>query len=203
MWGDLLKQGIGLLGGPIGSAAVGLIGGALNSRPKTTTQTQTFEREYTPDQVTARDNFLSGALDMVSNPGAGLTPLKNSAMQQVNQQYAGAPQRLQQSAALRGFGDSGKLFEGLMNFDVARSGDLARTNNDFAGKEIDQKNRGLQMLFQLLGLNNKSTTTTTGTQPGNMLGGALTGLTNSGALNDLFRGGGQDVGPGSAGFNGG
>ena len=175
--------------GSLVSAGVGLLGGLLGGRPTTATNTQTYERQLTPDQVEARDNFLAGALDMVRSPGAGLTPMRNQALQDVNRQYAGTVPRLQSTAALRGFGDSGKLFEGLLSLDTARSGDLARTGNQFSQYEIDQRNRGMQMLMQLLSMNNKSTSTSTARGPGNMLAAAMAGLAGSRGFGDLTRGG--------------
>jgi hypothetical protein len=175
-----------------GSAAAG----ALSNRSKTSTTTST--PSWTPEQQHMQE-LLGNVLQYdINDPGKGLEPLKTSAINGVNQTYNGIGDRMDTQLASRGFERSGTAVKTARATEFARAGAIGGVENHFAGMELDQKNRLLQMMQQF-GFASPGQNTTS-TQPGNMLGGAVSGGLETAsllfALNKLGKGGGGSYGMG-------
>lgn len=117
----------------------------------------------------------SSAQRMVDDPEAGLGGLRDQLLQRTNDTYNGVLPALQKKFAARGMSKSGKLASAYAGTEAQRYGDLATTENNFGNMVRDEKSRGLQMLYSLLGLDLESETEGTQTNPGNVAGGALGG----------------------------
>lgn len=107
------------------------------------------------------------------NPGKGLDPLRTRAISGVNRSFSGMKERMNNDLVDRGFGRSGQVVSNSRAMEVARAGQIADTDAQYDGMELDQKNRLMQMMMQF-GFANP-TTTNTSTLPGNMAGGAVGG----------------------------
>lgn len=116
----------------------------------------------------------------IMNPSKGLEPLKTSAIDGVNKTYNAVGDRMDQQLASRGFERSGTKVKTARATEFARAGAIGDTENKFAGMELDQKNRLLQMMQQF-GFTTPGQNSTS-TQPGNVLGGAIAGGTETATL---------------------
>jgi hypothetical protein len=127
------------------------------------------------------DELLGQARQSINNPMAGLQPIKNAAVDNVNRNYAGVPRRLASQFAARGYGSSGSFGNSLYDTEFARGGDLSKLEGLFADRAIDERNKGLTFGEQLLNFGKGETTTSsgTGTQPGNMAGAGLSAAGSS------------------------
>ncbi len=157
--------------GPLISTGIGALGSLLNNRPRE--QKSTFKRILTPEQEEAMDLYMGYGKGLLENPEADLAPFKTSALAGVDEAYAGLPDRIIQNFAKRGMRTSGKLLTRLSELDVKRAGALAGVENEFAKMKVNRRDQGAQSMLSLLGMNFGSETT--GTQSGNMLGGAFSG----------------------------
>jgi len=127
-------------------------------------------------------------------------------MQRVNKRYEAAPGAITERFAQRGMAGSGKLAQNLMGIDLARMGDMASLENDFASLILGRQDANTALGERLLGVPHG--TSGTGKQqttlPGNVAGGAVSGgletlmaliglnkrLGGSGAFDKLSGGGG-------------
>jgi hypothetical protein len=117
----------------------------------------------------------------MSDPAAGLQPLKLSAMEGINRNYAQLPDTISRKLASRGYGSSGKMGGALYGTELARMGDLSDLEGKFAGMVADRQNQGASLGEQLLALASGKDVTNTG--PSNMAGDAL--MSGGNALNNL------------------
>lgn len=180
----------------IGAAITGgasLVGGLLGKK-KTTTQVQ--QPTYTAGQTALQDQTQGILSSRLANPGAVFDPLKTQALDANNQNFNSANDRLETTLAGRGFAGSGKFAGGLRSNEIGRIGGADKINSNFAGMEVDQQNKNLKdaLRFSFANPGGKST----GTQSGNVAGGALAGGAQTAtflyALNHLMGGGGMGGG---------
>lgn len=186
-------------------AGMGALSGALSNRKsaRTSTQSQTQDWDATDTQSGSRRRRLFNeqldqlqplgemATQQMTNPMAFLQPLKESAQQSVVNNFAAAPEVLRAKFG-RGQGASGKFGGAARASELARLGQLAGVDSDFAQMVLQERQRGAQLGTQLLSLDfgddfdttSRSTgkRTTQGEYVGagdpwsGMLGGAANGL---------------------------
>lgn len=187
---------------PIIAAAItggsALAGGLLN---KSKTSTATSAPSWTPEQQHIQQ-LLGNVLQYdINDPGKGLEPLKTSAIDGVNKTYDAVGDRMDTTLAARGFERSGTKVKTARATEFARAGAIGGVENHFAGMELDQKNRLLQMMQQF-GFASPGQSTTS-TNPGNVAGGAIGGGLETAtllyALQKFGGMGGGGIGPMSGG----
>jgi hypothetical protein len=148
------------------------VAGGLANRSKKTTSSSTTTPTWTPQQMEIQ-NLLAGQLkDGLANP-TSLDPLKTAAISSTNKTFDGVSKRMQSTMAGRGFGSSGKVVANQREIETARAGEIGQTESTFAGLEIDQKNRLLQMMQQFGFMSPGQNSTGEQILPGNVAGGAL------------------------------
>jgi hypothetical protein len=163
------------------------VSGALSNRSRTTTSAP----QWTPEQRHIQQ-LLGGKLENeLTNPGAGLKPLKSFAQGRTNQNFDMVSDRMEKNLTARGFGRSGKLASRVKDVELSRANALSGIEADFAGKEMDQRNFLLQQMQQF-GFASPGQQTT---MPGNMAGGAISGgVETATLLYALSRLGGSGMG---------
>jgi hypothetical protein len=116
--------------------------------------------------------MLASALEKRTQP-RDFTPQKTAAIGNVNKTARAAETRLEKSLTSRGMGSSGAFEKGAKDIEIARMGTLGDLESSFAGIELADQDRGLDLAsrFAFAGPG----TEFSGTQPGNMLGGAVNG----------------------------
>ncbi len=110
--------------------------------------------------------------DRLDNP-ASLDPLQTSAGAGLNEAFAGAQKGLERRLAGRGFGSSGKLVTNSKDLAIKRAGAFGDLESKFAALKVDQGNKAIDQAQQFAF--GKSGTSSTGTTPGDPLGGAVAG----------------------------
>ena len=190
------------------TAALSALAGGLNNRPTTTTTNQTQSgtsttaRNLSPQQQILMNLMGPTISQMITNPMASLAPLQTAANEQVNANYAQAPQAIRDQFMSSGGAASGKSGMATIQEQLARQGALAgvAANTETAAANRQVTAEGLAQ--NLLNTNLGSTTTGSGTgttvQSGNEAGGALSaGLSSLTNLLGLLQGSGGSVGGGS------
>ena len=110
---------------------------------------------------------------MISDPGAGLQPLRTAAISGINRRYTEAPGVISQQLARRGYGKSGLAGDMLYRVESDRLRDLTSLEGMWAELLKGRQMQSLSLAEQLLGLSAGRS----GTEmlPGNVGAGALTG----------------------------
>jgi hypothetical protein len=122
--------------------------------------------------------------------------MKIEASAAINQNFDTAGDRLSERLVSRGFGKSGQTGRGLREIEVGRQGALASNESRFKAMEMDEINKIIQQAMQFSFANPGNNQTAT--QPGNMLGGGLSGgletATTLFMLDKILGGGGGGLG---------
>lgn len=182
-FGGLLTAGIMIAGSAIG--------GDKSSRTSTQDSTSTF----TPEQSTVQGATGSAIMSNLDNPSSVLDPLQSQAAGQINQNYTGLANNMDQQLSARGFGRSGKVGTNLTQNELSRQSDLGSLASRFAGYNLDLRNEAIQEGNQFGFADPGKDTTTVGA--GSALASALgtggslasQGIQNQGPLADLLGGG--------------
>jgi hypothetical protein len=182
---------------PLIASGVSALGGALANRKSTSTSTPTVAPEYAGLQ----GDLIKQITERMSNPGAGVEPLRLGLMEGVNRRFKTLPGKLTTSLAQRGFAKSGQLGAGFKGLELARMGEQGDIATRMAELELNRGDQGLDMATRLLGLG----TGQTATQSGNMLGGGIGAgsetLTTLLMLDKLLKGSAPGGGVGGPGFD--
>lgn len=192
-------------------AGTSIAGSALSGKPKTNTQTNSTTPTLTPQMQALMDQLSKFSSDSISNPSAGLAPIKNAAVDNVNRNYMSVAPRLNKSFASRGYGSSGGLGDAMLQTEFARGGDLSKLEGDFADRAISRQNFGAGLGESLLSFGRGATSTGTSTGPDTSLsngllsgGNALENLSRLLMLSNVLKGGGSGAGqqPAGTGWDG-
>jgi hypothetical protein len=187
---------------PLISGVASGIGGALANRKKTSTSTSTSTPTWGPEFSGLQTDAIDALRKRLADPTAGIDPLRYNALDQVNAGYSGLPNRVGTQLAKRGMGQSGKMGAALKGIDISRMRDLSTTGAAYDKMGLDQQDRTMQMIEQMLSLGRGTSSTGTSTDPGNMLGGGvgagLETFTTMLMLDKMLKGGSG----GSSGFTG-
>lgn len=157
------------------------------------------------------DQLSKFSTDSINNPSAGLAPIKNAAIDNVNRNYMKVGSRLGSSFASRGYGSSGGLGNAMLQTEFQRGGDLSNIEGEFGKAAIERQNFGAGLGQNLLNFGRGSTSTGTSTTPDTSLsngllsgGNALGNLASLLMFNNVLKGGGSGGGQqvAGAGWNG-
>jgi len=178
------------LAGPIIASGISAVGGILGNRGSKSTQEN--RPYYTPEQQNINSAVARTLEARMRDPAAGTAPIKLSAKQGINRTYAGAVPTIKKKLGRSGFSGTGASSADLTRLETQRYGDLG-------GLEAKMAEYILRREDDTLGLAQRfgqaSGSTTTGTQPSNMLAGGFNAgastLTTLLALDKLTRGGGS------------
>lgn len=123
---------------------------------------------YTAPQSTLQTNLAQALQTFLS--GNGYTPqvqaLQTQSADQINQTAKNTGTALQRQFAARGFGQSGPSGQATLQTELARQGNLAQNNANFAGLALNQWNTGLQDALNFAFANPGQSATTSGTSSG-------------------------------------
>lgn len=161
---------------------------STTSNTGSTTGTSTTGRTLFPGQSTLMNNLMGYANTAMTDPSALTAPYQQAARDQVDSNYSGLANSLQQQFLSTGGGTSGKYGTALEQGNLARTGQLASTDQQFA-----QENATLPLTVanslgtNLMNMNFGSTTSNSGTTSsngtsvaaGSPLAGALQGGTSA------------------------
>jgi len=100
---------------------------------------------FSPDQTALQSQLYQSLASKLANPNINLDPLKAAAYGGVNRNYAGLEQRLNSQFASRGFGRGGNLANNQTQLELGRQGDLGDIESRFAGFNLDQQNRNMDL----------------------------------------------------------
>lgn len=149
----------------------GTVAGGLANRPKTAKTSST--PTWSPEDEAFRGQLRTRLEQMISDPGAGLQPLRTAAISGINRRYTEAPGVISQQLARRGYGKSGLAGDMLYRVESDRLRDLTSLEGMWAELLGGRQMQSLSLAEQLLGLSAGRS----GTEmlPGNVGAGALTG----------------------------
>jgi hypothetical protein len=138
----------------------------------------------------------------MTDPSAGLAPIKAAGQESINRSFAAAPDNISRTMASRGYGSSGDFGTNIAQAEYARSGQQNDLNSQIAQMILAQKNQGASLSEQLLGMTRSTTQNTTGTGPGSPLsdtfqnaGSGLNNIATLMTLSKLLKPGGYNSAP--------
>jgi hypothetical protein len=155
-----------LLGGQI-------LGGALGNTAKARTgtqsgsssQTSTSKRVLDPTQQLMQQILGQSVASRMTDPSAGLGPLKRTAQNNVNAAFRRAPATINAKYG-RGVGDSGKRGTALAQVEGERLGAMAGLEGQFAQMVLGERARGESIAQMMLALPSETTSTSSGSSSG-------------------------------------
>lgn len=112
-----------------------------------------------------QDQLSKYSSGLLTDPSAGLEPIRAASTDRINRRYAAMPDKLSERFASRGYGSSGDFGNSLYETEVARSGELFDLDSQIAQLILAEKNQGASLSEQLLGMTRGTTSTSTGTTP--------------------------------------
>lgn len=179
-----LAPAIPALIGAGASIAGSLLGGKKQTQQQSSTQTTT--PTLSPEMQALMGRLMTYQQGIMDNPSAGLEPIRTNAMEQVNRNYAGAPDRIATSLAKRGFTQSGQMPHEMFQLEGSRLNDQSGLQAKFAQMISDRQMQGASLGERLLAGQTGHTTTGTGTGSVSAPGGLGAGLTSgAGALGSV------------------
>jgi hypothetical protein len=140
-----------------------------------------------PEQQGLAGLLAGRANDMITNPGAGLAPIRAGLRDSVNSNFAGADRAIASKMLTSGGNRSGKAGRAAREMEMARAGALGGADQQIYRMILDQQDRGTGIAERLLSQNFGQTTTGstsstgnstmngTNTQPGSALAGGISG----------------------------
>jgi hypothetical protein len=176
---------------PVIAAGIGgissIVGGALAGKPKT--QTSTTTPTWSPEMTQLQDQLRGYSSSLMSDPSAGLAPVKAANTESINRRYAAMPDQISRSMAARGYGSSGNFGNSMYQSQYARAGDLSQLDNAIAQMTLSQKNQGASIAEQLMAMTRgtKSTGSTPNTSMGDTFQSAGNGMSNIATLLTLSK----------------
>lgn len=190
-----------------GSTLSGILGNRQSARTQTTNQTTSNasttrrRRILRPEQEPLLGTLASRATELLTNPGAGLGPIRLARRNQVNADFAGIEDTLADRMLAHGGRASGKFGRAVREANVARLGALSGVDADLARTVLEQQERGSNLMERLLamafddevGTSGTSSMSGTNVLPGSMAAGGVNAgletLTALMAINRLLQGG--------------
>lgn len=97
-------------------------------------------------------SLSSYASSSMTNPTATLAPIRNAGLDQINQEYASAPDTVTQQLASRGYGSSGLEGNSLVQVANAKAGAQSGLEGTLASDAIQQSQFGGSLAAQLLNI---------------------------------------------------
>jgi len=177
---------------PLALSGISFLGGALNNRARQTTSTTT---QALSPEAQGLNTLLMDTIRQRLAGSADLSGYRTQETQNINRTFGNAQTALNADLTARGLSDSPVAGAAISRFQGARAGSIAQLVNSLPLLQRDMQQQDLGLGSHLMALQPR-TTTTTGTQPGNMLGG---GFSDLGSMLGYLVGQGQFGGAGGAG----
>jgi len=155
---------------PLLIAALSGLGGALASRKKTGTQTQTSS--FSPEAKGFNDVLMNTIRQRLASPSALPSGYQTSGVKDINRAFDLVGQNTNANLTSRGLSTSPVAGAVASGNEMARAGQIGQFNANLPIVERDLRNQDLGMGQALLSMQPR-TTTGTSTQPDNMLGGGI------------------------------
>jgi hypothetical protein len=189
---------------PLIAAGVGAAASGLSSRAKTQNTTANTTVTTPGELQPLQGGILEQLMKRLSDPSAGIQPIRAAGRNRINQGFSGVDQALRDKFLSSGVGGkSGKYGAGARATENARQGAFAGFEGDLAKLQLDREDNTLSLSQRLLGQGQGRSSTGTDTTPGNVAGATLGSLGSSlgtlatlTTLNKLLTGGGGKVGTG-------
>ncbi len=128
------------------------VGGSSQSSTSQQSQYGTRTKTLLPEQSSVLGLLSDTIQGKLTQPQAGLEPLKTQARQQVNDIYSGGWQGLRDKMLGSGGGRSGKFGMAARNMEQARLGQLSALEPQFANLALQQEQLGSSLAAALLGM---------------------------------------------------
>jgi hypothetical protein len=112
------------------------------------------------------DSLQGYSTQSMTNPSAQLAPIQSAGLDQINQQYATAPDTVSAQLASRGYGSSGLMGNSLVKVANAKAGAQSSFNGQLAGDAVQQSQFGANLANSLLNTGKGTSATTSGTSTG-------------------------------------
>lgn len=191
-----------------GSVASGILGNRKSARTtesasKTASSSVNRSRRVLRPEQEGLVGPVSGyANRLLTDPAAGLEPIRAGMRNTVNSSFSGVDAGLRDKMLASGGSASGKYGKAVLGADLARRGALAGVDTDVAQMILQQQNQGASLAERLLSVpfeqevsgSNTGTMAGTGTLPGSMLAGGmnsgLDAITTLFMLDKMLKGGG-------------
>lgn len=181
---------------PAVMAGSSLLGGLLNNRKQTQTQTTTPTMD--PAYGGLQAMLMQQIQKRMLNPSKLPSGYEAGQIGNINNTYALAGQSLDNRMTARGLGTSPVAGAGETNLQLGRAGEISRMQAGLPLLEREMQNQDLASALQMLGLGRG--TSSSATTPSNMLGGGVNDLATmlaflygSGAMGGQTSGAGQPV----------
>jgi hypothetical protein len=151
---------------------------------------------------------MERVMSLMTQPGAGLEPIRGAMRGRVNARYSTMPDTLATKTLAHGGARSGKFGTAMRQSEMGRLGELGDVESEIARMMLEQQERGAGLGERLLAQPFGATTSTSGTGsmtgtnigPGSAVGGAVGGgletLTTLMTLNKMLQGQGGGGGGG-------
>jgi hypothetical protein len=126
---------------------------SLGAQMSGNNQWGTQTRQVQPFLYPTEDNLVQTISQMMlggNNPA--IKGMQTSAVNNVNQSFAGMPRTIASRLSGLGFGKSGKLGTAMFNSDASRLNDISGLNSQFAQMGLNEQNTGSSLAEALLGL---------------------------------------------------
>jgi hypothetical protein len=167
-------------------AATGALGNTRAARTSTSSSTTGgsynnsggFRRFLAPEQQDILSQLKSRATGQMTDPSAGLAPLRNASVNSINNSAAAVPGALAARFLGSGANRSGKYGRAARIAETGRLGAIANVDNQVGQMALQRQDEGSQLLERLLGMNFGSDTTASGSQDG-FSNGSQTGAGSS------------------------
>lgn len=173
---------------PLALGGASFLGGLFGNRKQTSTSrststtTPTLDPQFSPLQ----QMLLSSVQSRLANPSSLPASYETQGIADINRNFDLVAQARDNSLAARGLSASPVAGAADAKAGVARAGEIGRFQAQIPllNREMQTQDLGIASLLLNQGRGSTTSTTSTGTQPGNMLGGGLNNL--AGMLGFLY-----------------
>ena len=136
-------------------AAVGGPSTTKENYNKTTSQQKSdyWQRILLPEQQDAISSFSPFLRQLLTDPSAGLAPLRTAAVGRVNNSFVGAPQMIRNKYSTGGGNKSGRAGRVAIDTEMGRLGQVAGVNAQYDQLASDRQMQGGSLAQQFLSQN--------------------------------------------------
>lgn len=164
---------------------LGIAGGMINGKPKTSTQTSSSTPTLSPEMQALQAQLMAYSQEQMQDPSKGFAPIRQVGLDNINRSFMSAPSRVSSQLASRGYGSSGDVGGQLYRTELGRAGAMSDFEGQLAQAQIQQKNVGAGLSQNLLNSATGRTSTGSSTGPDTSMGDGL--MSGGNAMQDLAR----------------
>lgn len=180
---------------PLAISGISALAGALGNRKKKVETQSSTTPTFAPEVQGILSQVAPHLQSVISDPSKGLEGLRVAGRDQINEAYANVPQMLAQKYGRNAAsGESGKFYGAGQAAEFQRLSQMGGLEQQLLQAAIQRQDSGVQAALQLIGMGRGQNQTGTQTQPGNMLGGAVSNGLDAASflytLSQLSKGGG-------------